>query len=166
MSTTLEPTELRRHGFSRRPETDADEPFLRALYADTRAHEMGIVPWDSATKDVFLRQQFDAQRLFYRQRYPAAAFDILLRDGYPIGRLYVDRGADAWRLLDITLAPEQRGCGLGAALISDLLTEAATAHLPVLLHVEAASPARRLYRRLGFIPLGDNGVYTFMTWRP
>lgn len=153
-------------GLYRRPETDADEAFLRDLYADTREGEMALVPWDQTTKSAFLRQQFDAQRVHYRREFPGAAFDVLLCDGSPIGRLYLDPTGPEWCLLDIALIPEHRNCGIGTSLLRTLLAEAAAAAKPVLLHVETFNPARRLYERLGFVPLRENGLYLLMIWRP
>lgn len=151
---------------SRRPETDADEVFLRGLYAGTRAPELVLIPWDDAAKAAFLRQQFDAQRIHYRREFPQADFDVLLHGGSPLGRLYLDRSGPEWRLLDIALVPDMRGQGLGTALLCGILAEAGAAGRPVLLHVEAFNPARRLYDRLGFLPLAGDGIYLPMAWTP
>ena len=62
--------------------------------------------------------------------------------------------------------PEARNQGLGKALLLDLLDEAQAAALPVRIHVEKFNPAMRLYLRLGFKPLEDQGVYQLMEWRP
>ena len=131
-----------------------------------RAAELAVVPWDDAAKAAFLRQQFDAQRLHYRREFPQADFDVLLRAGQTIGRLYLDRSGPEWRLLDIALVAEARGQGVGTALLRALLAEAGAAGKPVLLHVETFNPARRLYDRLGFVPLGGDGVYLQMAWTP
>jgi ribosomal protein S18 acetylase RimI-like enzyme len=160
---------IRAAGLSRRPETDADEAFLRALYAEVRAAELAPVPWDDAVKDAFLRQQFDAQRAHYRREFPQAAFDVIVRDGRPIGRLSLDQSGPEWRLLDIILAADQRGQGLGTALLRALLADADAAGRPVLLHVEPDNPARRLYERLGFLPLAgssSDGFYLSLLWTP
>jgi predicted GNAT family acetyltransferase len=37
---------------------------------------------------------------------------------------------------------------------------------PVRLHVDLVNPARRLYLRLGFAPVGVEGVYELMEWLP
>ena len=117
---------------SQQPETDADEVFLRGLYAGTRAPELVLIPWDDAAKAAFLRQQFDAQRIHYRREFPQADFDVLLRGGSPLGRLYLDRSGLKWRLLDIALVPDVRGRGLGTALLRTLLAVAGAAGRPIL----------------------------------
>ncbi len=141
-------------------------PFLLSLYAETRAQEMVSVGWSSEQQWDFVRQQFTAQHTDYQARYPKAAYDLLLLGDTPIGRLYVDRRTDEISILDITLLPEYRGQGHGTILLQELIKEAASLTLPIRLHVEPHNPARRLYTRLGFIPLTDNGIYVYMEHTP
>ena len=65
--------------------------FLYEVYASTRQGELAVVPWDDAQKAAFLQMQFDAQHAHYQQHFAGAAFDIVLVDGQPAGRLYVAR---------------------------------------------------------------------------
>lgn len=147
-----------------RPIIAADADFLCDLYADTRADEMAAVDWPAEQKQAFLRMQFDAQHRHYQQYYPNAAFDIILLAGRPIGRLYLDRWATEFRIVDIALVPEHRKRGIGTAFLQAIHAEAQRAGLPVTIHVEQFNPALRLYQRLGFEPVGVNGVYYLMKW--
>lgn len=149
-----------------RPVEDGDLEFLRYLYATTREQEMALVPWSAGEKEAFLTQQFEAQHAFYTERFAGAEFSLVLVDGVPAGRLYVDRRDDEIRLIDIALTPEHRGRGIGGRLLRELLHEAGERQLPVRIHVERNNPALRLYRRLGFEPVDDNGIYHLMEWRP
>jgi len=149
-----------------RTATDADIPFLRALYASTREDEMRLLDWVPDQKDAFLAQQFGAQHRYYHEQFPDADFLIIERDGEAIGRVYLHRRTDELRLVDIALIPAARNEGLGKALLLDLLDEATAAGLPVRIHVERFNPAMRLYLRLGFRPIEDQGVYQLMEWRP
>ena len=148
-----------------RLETAEDVPFLRELYALTRAEEMAALPWDRVCKDAFLRMQFDAQTLHYHLAYPHATFHIVLVNGRPAGRLYVDRGDDEIGLIDVSLLPEYRRRGIGSELLRALLADARRLGRRVTLHVERRNPALRLYERLGFRQLADEGIYLFMEWR-
>ncbi|MEP7336638.1 MAG: GNAT family N-acetyltransferase [Acidobacteriota bacterium] len=141
-----------------------DEAFLYKLYASTRAEEMAVFGWDTAQQEMFLKMQFNAQRLQYAE-FPNADHRIILRDGQPIGRLLLLRLEAELCLADIALLAEHRGAGLGAKLIRDLLAEAAQAGKPVRLHVAHGNRARRLYERLDFAPTGDDGIYCAMEWR-
>lgn len=159
-------TDLSRRNLSRRPITDADLPFLEKLYGSTRALEMAVVPWSFEEKQAFLAQQFHAQHVFYQEHFSAAAFDLLLLHGEPAGRLYLDRREDEIRVIDIALLPEHRGKGLGEALMRGVLEEAGSQGKMVRIHVERNNPAMRLYDRLGFRRIEDQGVYHLMEWRP
>ena len=86
-------------------------------------------------------------------------------DGQPAGRLYVARGSDEIRIVDIALLPESCNRGIGTTLLRGLQSEAAAAGKPLRIHVERFNPALRLYERLGFRQIDDRGVYLFMEWR-
>jgi ribosomal protein S18 acetylase RimI-like enzyme len=144
----------------------ADEPFLRAVYASTRADELTRVPWTDEQKRAFTDQQFTAQDAYYREHYQGATYDVILVEGKPAGRLYVARWAEEIRIMDIAILPESRGAGAGTRLLEALLAEAAAAGKSVSIHVEALNPAMRLYERLGFRAVEDRGPYVFMEWRP
>jgi ribosomal protein S18 acetylase RimI-like enzyme len=141
-----------------------DEELLYRIYASTRTEELAPVPWTEEQKQAFLRMQFRAQSQDYAANYPDAAFLVILVDGAPAGRLYVDRRPDALHIVDIALLPEHRGNGVGGAILRDLLAEAAAAGKPVRIHVEHLNPALRLYERLGFRRIDDGGIYLLMEW--
>jgi len=151
---------------SLRPELPEDLEFLYKLYASTRSEEMKLVPWDESQKEAFLRMQFQLQASHYHTYYPDASFDLILLEDVPIGRLYVDRKPDEMLLIDIALAPQHRGAGIGSFLLGTLLSEAAARNVPVRIHVERENPALRLYTRRGFKMIEDKGVYLFMEWKP
>lgn len=138
--------------------TDADRPFLEALYAESRADELALTTLDDAAKAAFCKQQFDAQDRWYRHQFPDAAFDVVLLDGVPIGRLIVHR-ADVWHLVDIRLSASCRGAGVGTALLRALTVEAERAGCDVTLAVATNNPARRLYERLGFVVVSEDDVF-------
>lgn len=150
---------IRRSALSLRPITPADEPFLAALYAETRAAEMAQTGWASEMQTAFLRGQFEAQHRSYQQRFPKATFDVVLAAGKRVGRLYVARLPGEIRVVEITLAAVWRGRGWGTALLQSILAEADRSSLPVRLHVDANNRAQRLYHRLGFRGTEREGYY-------
>ena len=149
-----------------RPEVPEDAEFLFRLYASTRLAEMKLVSWNEAQKEAFLRMQFQAQTTHYHRYYPDASYDVILREGYPIGRLYVHGTEDAILLIDIALLPEHRGGGIGSRLLKEILSQACAAGKRVQIHVEKNNPALRLYTSMGFQIAEDKGVYYFMEWKP
>jgi ribosomal protein S18 acetylase RimI-like enzyme len=107
-----------------------------------------------------VRHPFDAQTHQYREHYPTATFDLILVDGEPAGRLYVDRWPTETRIMDIALMPEWRGRGVGRELIEQIQAEGRD----VSVHVERFNPAQRLYARLGFESEDAGPVYLLMRW--
>ena len=136
------------------------------LYASTRDDLTGIAGWNQPQLDALLRMQFDAQRVQYNRQYPQASFQIVLLDGTTVGRLYVNYTPEEVRLIDISLLPDVRGHGIGRSLLERVIAEADRLGAPVTLHVAVRNPARRLYERLGFCALTEDGVNIFMQRLP
>ena len=146
--------------------TEEDADFLYSVYASTRADEMARVDWNTEQQEAFLRMQFNAQTQFYIANYPGAEFRVTTLNGQPVGRLSIHRREDEIRIMDIALLPKYRNLGIGSALLQDILEEGKKLNLPVTIHVEQFNPALRLYRRMGFYPKEDKGVYLLMEWSP
>jgi len=108
--------------------------------------------------------QFAAQHDYYHEHYADAAFQLVLCDGQPAGRLYVARWPWEMRIIDIALLPEYRNRGIGGLLIEQLLDEAARTGKRVSIHVERFNPALHLYARLGFRQIAERGLYLLMEW--
>lgn len=156
---------LTNQGVTLRSERDDDVPFLRDLYASTRSEELARVPWTDAQKIAFLHDQFRLQRAHYLDAYRDASFDLVLAGEIPIGRLCLFRGATDHRVVDVALMPEWRGRGVGGALLRCVQAEAGRLGRSVSIHVERVNPAKRLYERLGFVPVEDKGIYLLLVWR-
>ncbi len=158
----LLPAKLAALGFQLREETEADCPFLESLYAAIRWPELAGTGWLDEEKTAFLESQFALQRRHYRQFYANAEFAILERQGAPIGRIYVYRGEQDYRVVDISIADTFRNRGIGAALLTAVIEEAEQAGKTTSIHVEKFNVAQRLYRRLGFQEIGESGPYWLM----
>ena len=149
-----------------RPATAADREFLLAVYGSVRAPELARVQWPDGAREAFVAQQFDAQDRYYREYYATASFDVIEVDGRPAGRLYVDRWPFEIRIVDIALAPEFRGSGVGTTLLRELIADAESSGRSLTIHVEQGNPARRLYERLGFVAVAERGHNTLMSAGP
>lgn len=148
-----------------RPATPEDAVFQLALYASTREEEMNAAGFPTEMREPFVIQQFTAQTTFYTAEYPAAEWWIIECDGKPAGRLILDRAGDHFHLIDIILIPEFRGQGIGTHYLKQVQTEAGALGLPVRLFAATGERALRLYLRLGFQILSDNGVHIELVWR-
>jgi len=158
--------QLAAQGLSFRPINADDRGFLYDVYASSREEELAVTGWDAAQKQAFLTMQFNAQHTYYQEHYPQAAFLVILRAGQGIGRLYLDRRPEDLGIIDIALLPEYRGQGIGTAILAAILSEGQRLAVPVRIHVERFNPALRLYTRLGFRQIADQGVYYLMEKTP
>ena len=153
-------------GIRYRPERDEDRAFAAAVYASTRAEEVAQTGWAIEMQRQFLAQQAEAQHRHYRRHYPDAEWLIVERGGEAVGRLYLEEWPSQFRVIDISLVPESRGSGIGAAILCDIGAAAAAAGKKVSIHVEKNNRARNLYIRLGFAVVEDKDVYDLMEWDP
>ena len=149
-----------------RTSTPDDQDFLFTVYASTREEELSLWGWDDNQKRAFLEMQFRAQNQQYSLCYPQADNSVVLFDDRPVGRLLVDREGPDITLIDIALLPAYRNRSIGTTLIQSLLQEAAGVQKNVALHVLRASAAARLYERLGFNLVDEDGVYLEMKKTP
>jgi ribosomal protein S18 acetylase RimI-like enzyme len=146
-------------GIAYRPMEEDDLPFIETLYASTRLEEVALTGWPEAQQRAFLAQQHRAQHRHYRIHHADAHWLIVERGGQAIGRLYLDESDDKHRVIDISLVPAVRGQGIGGAILADVIAAAEAQGKGVSMHVEIHNPARRLYDRLGFMTVADEGIY-------
>jgi ribosomal protein S18 acetylase RimI-like enzyme len=151
-------------GVSLRLAVEQDEDFQLRVYASTRADELALTGWPEAAQAAFARMQFAAQGKQYTTTYPGARVSIILVGEEPAGRLIVYHGAAEIRVVDIALLPEFRGQGIGEGILRDLQAQARAVGKALRLSVLTDGRARRLYERLGFVPLQGHEIYTEMEW--
>lgn len=125
-----------------------------------------MVPWSDEQREAFLRFQFDAQDSHYRAQYPDAAYQVILNEDAPVGRLYVSKQKTEVRILDITVLPEYRGAGIGTSLIREFLVEADLNQQPVTIWVEQFNPSQAMFQRFGFQLIQEDGYNQLMEYRP
>jgi ribosomal protein S18 acetylase RimI-like enzyme len=147
------------------PAQEADEALLLEIYSSTRADELALLPWDATQKQAFLQMQFSAQQKHYRAYFPHATHEMILAEGQPIGRLYVDHRETEIRILDITLLPEIRGRGIGTLVIQELMKEAEYENKSISIYVESFNRSLGLFHRLGFVKMEESGTSWLMEWR-
>lgn len=142
-----------------------DADFLDEVYASTRA-DVDLLPWDPALKREFILMQHRAQKAHYAEYYPNSNHYIVLFEGRPAGRHWIDYGPEDVRFVDMAILPEFRGHGIGTVLFEDALKHAREMGLPAVLHVMKGHRSIPMYKRMGFKFAGDNGAHDRMEWRP
>lgn len=145
--------------------TSEDTTFLSRLYASTRQEELAVTGWTSEEIDSFLGAQFEVQTMYYNSQFPHGTFNVICIGDNPAGRLYLDTRGDEVRIVDISLLPAFRGCGIGRYLLEKTMGVARRKGLAVRIHVEYNNSAMGLYKQLGFKKINENGVYFLMEWR-
>jgi ribosomal protein S18 acetylase RimI-like enzyme len=154
------------HPLALRNATDGDADFCRALYASTR-DDLRQLPLPPALRDDLIAMQQRAHEEGRRARHPNAQVLILEHAGAPAGRVVLDTVGPDWRLVDLALLPEQRGRGLGRALLAALQARAAACGAGLVLSVLLTNEsALRLYRRAGFEVRASDALHHEMAWRP
>src|SRR5258708_35971842 len=89
-----------------RPATAADDDFLLSVYSSTRAEELNRVPWTAEQKEGFVKMQFAAQKQHYAATFPQASHDVIYLDETAAGMIYLERGPEAFTLLDFRVMPQ------------------------------------------------------------
>ena len=147
-----------------RPESSADQAFLRRLIVETVTLELGAEAWPEPMRSHLIGIQYTARLHSRRVEYPGAVSHIVQADGADAGWAVVHTTQDEVRLVDIMVLPELRGKGIGAAAIAQICATAADR--PVRLEVNLMnSGARRLYERFGFRVTGQDDVQYLMEKR-
>lgn len=143
------------------PERDE---LLYRIYAESRSAELSAWGWEESEREAFLRMQYELRRRSYAMQAAAAEHSVIVWNEAPVGHLIVEEGESSIRIVGVALLEAYRNQGIGSRLIASLQQKAAKAGKSVVLSVDAANRARRLYERLGFRPIGQSVPYTWMEW--
>lgn len=138
-------------------DTATDQEFLLQLFVSTRTTTFAGLLETEITN--LLGLQFKGQCHQYRHDYPNATREIILLDGCPVGRQYLDRSSAHLHLLDLSLLPEYRLRGIGGRLLTELIRESERKGLPLTLQVDVDNPISGYYQRLGFVERARRGFY-------
>lgn len=158
---------LQERGIRLRAATPPDLAFMRELYGTLRARELAPLPWSDEAKQTFLDDQFALQHLHFVRHFAAADFLLIEHNDTSIGRFYLLHDpAEDFLIIDIALLPSWRQQHMGSELIRATQREASALGRGVNLHVDQRNTgARRLYERLGFSIVADEGPYQQMFWQ-
>jgi RimJ/RimL family protein N-acetyltransferase len=150
-----------------RPREAGDEAFLFELYSNLRTPEFIALPIPEAQRQQLIRMQYLAQNRAYAAQYPDSDYQIVLRDGRPVGKIRIARTAGEFHLVDIVLVPEARNSGTGTSLLKQLQEEAENARMPIRSTVFRFNPGSlRFHLRLGFRIVSEDAIQFHMEWLP
>lgn len=141
----------------RRPAVEADEQFLRDLYASTRPE---VADWPDEPGAAFLAQQFEAQRTGWGHTFPGSDHEVIMLGAQPVGRLWVYWSEEECLIVDLALLPEYRRQGVGTQVVEELLSNADRAGVPARAHVERTNTAAlAFWTQLGFREVGGDALF-------
>ena|SRR5687768_8378190 len=143
----------------------SDAEFLVELYRESRMDELTAMGLSHQQIVPFIAMQYNARRQAYAAKYPEARDSIILMDGEKVGRLLAAELDDEIRLIDIAVTAGFQGRGIGSIIVKRLLESAANVQKPVRLQVALLNPAKRLYERLGFATVDEEGGYFLMEFK-
>lgn len=145
---------------------EKDGSFIEMVYRSTREAELNLTDWTEQQKKTFIKMQTMAQLAEYKEKFPGAAFRVIIYKKKDAGRFYTWENENEIRLIDITLLPQFRGKGIGNYLLMELIKRSKKTQKKISLHVEAINPALQLYLHLGFVHIKNNGRHYYMERNP
>jgi GNAT superfamily N-acetyltransferase len=102
------------------------------------------------------------QRRIHEARLAEKPFFEIRRAGEAVGTVSVLQQADHIRFGEFYLWPAQQGQGLGTRILRHCLSLADAQALPVRLEYLKWNPVGSLYRRHGFVVIGESEIHWFM----
>ena len=143
-----------------RPVADADSPFLYDLYKESRAAEFAPLNLLEAQLEALMTSQYRVREQSYRSQFPDAEHSIVFADDTCVGQLRVYRTEKEHRLVDIALARQHRGQGIGTRVVENLIAAAKSARVPLTSTVAVNNHGSlRFHQRLGFTVIGEDPMY-------
>ncbi|MEB3843198.1 GNAT family N-acetyltransferase [Pseudomonas guariconensis] len=136
--------------FELTPATDAYRTFARDL---TRR---AMLPYYREFDLLWIEEAFD-EAWGWREQW------LVTQEGQVLGFCSLSQDRQALFIRELHLLPEHRGRGVGAWVLETLAQWAGQRGLPLLrLMVFKSNPARQLYRRLGFVEMGEDDCFVRM----
>lgn len=141
-----------------RPILQADEPFLWEMLYHALYVPVGHPPFP---RDIVAEPEI---RQYVQAWGQPDDVGWLACDGEtPIGAVWIRRIRaygfvdEATPELSLALLPDYRGQGIGTRLLNELIASVASRYAALSLSVSRENPALRLYERLGFVIVKDDG---------
>lgn len=147
---------------SLRPAVADDDGAMSAIFVASRRPALSAAGLPDPTIESILTQQFAFQRAGYRASHPSAAWEAIIDSDVVVGRIVTDTTPDAIELVDIVVAPDRQGAGVGSAALAIVIDRADASAVPVRLHVDRDSRAEAWYRRHGFELAGSDQLQFHM----
>jgi ribosomal protein S18 acetylase RimI-like enzyme len=149
-----------------RPCVPSDDPFLYDVFASTWQSEVATLPNQNLAQHV-LRIQHIAQERRFASSHPGYQRYLVLADGHPAGRLYLQEQGLTLHIVDLTLMPQFRSRGIGTMLFRDLFALAIRQSRSISTRVDRSNRrATDLHASLGFRLVAVDDLDHHFEWTP
>ncbi len=149
--------------------TEADAAFDHRLFDEDRGAQFAPLGLNSPLLAMLLDQQFRAQQLGYRTAFPDVENSVIDHASTTVGRLTTAfrarHDSPSLYVVDLLVSAAARGRGIGSAVmrrLDDVALARGATRLSLSVLISNAG-ARRLYERLGYRAIDDDGVRIAMT---
>ena len=142
---------------------ECDNEFLLKVYGSTREQELAQVPWTAEQKQQFAVCSGKRRKTITRRSIPT-----------PLTKSYISTAAPpdaciwpaAARNFTSFISRSCRNIATGRRLFSagKIMAEAKEAGKPVTIYVETLNPSLRLFERLGFTPIQQEGFHLLLQY--
>lgn len=93
---------------------------------------------------------YSTEQHLERINYRFDSARIVVKNHKKVGMVKFFRDCDQWIIIQLQIAPEYQGQGIGSQLVKDIIDKASQDGAVVSLSVLKNNPAQDLYKRLGF----------------
>ena len=105
------------------------------------------------------------QREHFAQKWKSLRYEVIVCEGRDAGILCVNDQKDCRFLAELLVDPPLQNQGLGTAIMEKLISQARAEGLLLRLRILRYNRARRLYSRLGFLPIGETETHVLLEKR-
>jgi ribosomal protein S18 acetylase RimI-like enzyme len=135
--------------------------FAKKIFFQHKTNELNAHQWPDQVLLPILENQFNAQEIAYKIKFPnAERFFLMLKD-LPVGILLLNKDK-SYHIINIIIDSQFQGQKIGTSVLSDIIEHAKTENKQVTLKVDRRNPALRLYMRLGFEITTEDEIYVSM----
>jgi ribosomal protein S18 acetylase RimI-like enzyme len=138
--------------------------------ADKEDYEFVHKAHHASYYDVVIRQfgkwEIKTQDKFFESSWKKFPYEIILIKGKQCGYLSIEETNNLVILHELVLLPEFQGQGIGSTILSEFITKAKKNNTKITLQVLKKNSAQELYRRLGFMDIGETDTHFKMEYNP
>lgn len=141
-----------------------NQDFLKKIFFESRFDLMAIP--DLKLRSLIMQQQYQLEESQLSCCFPNFEKNLIKVDEEFVGRIYLNRSTNEYRILELGILESYRRSGLGRAVITLVKERAMEENKAVTLQVAWFNQgAKCFYDEMGFKTLGLEEVFCEMVWK-